>query len=287
MSSLDFEQDPTQRLVEIGAHLKEMRRQHAMSLEEISASTMIPTRLLNAIEEGNMDKLPEPVYTKGFIRRFADALGLNGENLAESFPIHSAHPLPSYQSGAGKLKAGLRPIHLYILYVLMIIAAGAGLSYVNRQAAQTLGGATPTPNPSQVQGQVQPVTPASSPTATGQTAAVTSKPASAAKPTKAPKSPTATAPTTTSAAASTPTAAAPVRVDLTLKQDAWVEIVVDGKTSYEGILAAKTNKTVTAKQKIVIHSGNAGGVMVSANKKPAKVMGEVGSLKSLVVDRNT
>ena len=289
MSSLDFEQDLNQKLVEIGAHLREIRHQHNMSLDEISASTLIPTRLLHAIEDGNMEKLPEPVYTKGFIRRFGDALGLNGITLAEGFPI-TAKPLPQYKAKpGGRLKAGLRPIHLYLFYILMIVAAGVGLSYLNKQSTQTLGGSpqtlnqlqdlSPTPAASSMSPQLATGNkhrPANSPSAAVTATPLRSSAPNTASAVEAPK-------LTTNRTTTVP----PVRVDLTLKQDAWVEIEVDGQTKYQGLLKAKTNKTVMAQEKIVIHSGNAGGVLISANEKPAQPMGELGTLKSLTVDRNT
>jgi cytoskeletal protein RodZ len=301
MSSLEYEQDLNQKLVEIGAQLKEIRHQHDLSLEEISAKTLIPTRLLKAIEEGKMEQLPEPVYTKGFIRRFGDALGLNGATLAESFPVVTK-PLPKYEAQpGGRLKSGLRPIHLYLFYILVIVAAGIGLSYLNKPATQPLGGETQTLNPSENQDRApafsaSPAT-ASSPSP-GQRSTVASQPLAAASPSSAPQpsgvtstgetpKPSNSSPEVTPKPAVTAPGSARVRVDLTLKQDAWVAIEVDGKTTYEGILKAKTNRTVIGKNKIVIHSGNAGGVLVSANQKPAQPMGELGNVKTLTVDRNT
>lgn len=301
MSSLEYEQDLNQKLIEIGAHLREIRHQHDLSLEEISANTLIPTRLLKAIEEGKIEHLPEPVYTKGFIRRFGDALGLNGATLAESFPVVTK-PLPKYEAQpGGQLKSGLRPIHLYLFYILVILAAGIGLSYLNKPATQPLGGGTQTLNPSEDQGQAPTAsaspTTASSPSP-GQRSTVASQPSTAASPSSAPQpsgvvsagTPKPSNPSsgvTPKPAAPSAPVSAPVRVDLTLKQDAWVAIEVDGKTMYEGILKAKTNRTVTAKDKIVIHSGNAGGVLVSANQKPAQPMGELGSIETLTVDRES
>lgn len=50
--------------------------------------TMIPQRLLQAIEEGDLNELPEPVYTQALIRLSADAIGLDGTELAKRFPIN-------------------------------------------------------------------------------------------------------------------------------------------------------------------------------------------------------
>ena len=81
-----FEEEQSQALAEIGRKLQRFREKHSICLERVAVVTMIRINLLQAIEEGNLAKLPEPVYTQGLIKRYADAMGLNGEQLAESFP---------------------------------------------------------------------------------------------------------------------------------------------------------------------------------------------------------
>ncbi len=70
----------------MGAQLWASRQEKGLSLEEMVALTKIPRRLLQAIEEGNLDDLPEPIYTQGLIRQFADAMGFNGAEFASTFP---------------------------------------------------------------------------------------------------------------------------------------------------------------------------------------------------------
>jgi len=48
---------------------------------------MIQPRVIRAIEAGNLKELPEGVYIRGFLRRYADALGLDGHALASEFPL--------------------------------------------------------------------------------------------------------------------------------------------------------------------------------------------------------
>ncbi len=55
-------------------------------MEEIAVKTFIPLRLLQAIDIGQTERLPEPVFVQGFIRRYADALGLDGWAVAKTFP---------------------------------------------------------------------------------------------------------------------------------------------------------------------------------------------------------
>jgi cytoskeleton protein RodZ len=83
-----------EQLKAIGTRLSEERQKKSISLEEIAAKTYIPQRLLTAIEDANLDRLPEPVFIQGFIRRFADALGLDGMAMSKEFTVDPA-PLPA------------------------------------------------------------------------------------------------------------------------------------------------------------------------------------------------
>ncbi|HEY9662639.1 MAG TPA: helix-turn-helix domain-containing protein, partial [Allocoleopsis sp.] len=90
MDKLDSTQ--IEQLRAIGAYLYEIRQDQARSLEEIAAKTYIPLRLLKALEAGQEQILPEPVFIQGFIRRYGDVLGLDGTALSQQFPIHQAVP---------------------------------------------------------------------------------------------------------------------------------------------------------------------------------------------------
>ncbi|MCU0553001.1 MAG: DUF4115 domain-containing protein [Leptolyngbya sp. Prado105] len=83
-----------EQLKAIGTRLSEERQKKSISLEEIAAKTYIPQRLLSAIEDANLDRLPEPVFIQGFIRRFADAIGLDGIAMSKEFTVDLT-PLPA------------------------------------------------------------------------------------------------------------------------------------------------------------------------------------------------
>jgi cytoskeleton protein RodZ len=91
MGSLDTVQK--EQLKAIGTYLNQVRQEQNLSLEAISEKTYIPLRLLKAIETAQEQPLPEPVFVQGFIRRYADALGLDGVDLSQKFPVHIT-PLP-------------------------------------------------------------------------------------------------------------------------------------------------------------------------------------------------
>ncbi|MGH8001614.1 MAG: helix-turn-helix domain-containing protein, partial [Brasilonema sp.] len=62
-----FEQQRAEVIAEMGAQLRTLRLEQGLSLEQVVMLTRISRRLLQAIEQGNLTELPEPVYTQGLI----------------------------------------------------------------------------------------------------------------------------------------------------------------------------------------------------------------------------
>ena len=63
--------------VEFGASIREMRRAHNRELADVAATLKIRQVYLQAIEDGRFGDLPGPTYATGFIRAYADYLGLD------------------------------------------------------------------------------------------------------------------------------------------------------------------------------------------------------------------
>lgn len=270
---LDSEQ--TQRLAEIGDQLRQTRQQHSLSLDMVATYTRIRSHLLQALEEGSIDNLPEPVYTQGLIRRYGDALGLNGEELANFFL-----PEPPQETVQSKISVlavpQLRPTHLYLTYILLIICAINGVSYLNKSSnlATVSGGNLTAPSPqapnnplreavvnAQTQAQSRLV---SSPSSSNSVVTTVEKP-------QTPQS-------------SKPTEEKEMQVEIVVKDESWVLIEVDGKTEFEGVLSGGTERSWKAKEKLVVVAGNAGGVLVTVNNGQAKRLGEPGTVEEVVFE---
>jgi cytoskeleton protein RodZ len=70
---------------QVGAILRRARNRRKVELSEIEAATRIRLRYLKAIEDEEWDVLPGGVYTRGFIRTYANFLGLDGDRLAADY----------------------------------------------------------------------------------------------------------------------------------------------------------------------------------------------------------
>ncbi len=239
------EQLRAEKLASLGGQLWVKRTEQGLSLDEMVVLTMIPRRLLQAIEEGNLNDLPEPIYIHGLIRQFADALGLDGAEFAKSFPIGSnrVNLTPGWKpTPFGRV---LRPVHLYVLYIGLIVCSVNGLSRLLNNAVIEANNSQSTEK-----AEIQPK----------QTPTVQIQPVS-----------------NISSNAQT------VQIGVTLKEKSWIRVVADGKTQFEGELPEGTQRTWKAQDQLTVRAGNAGGVLVSVNKEEAKPMGDIGKAKEVIV----
>ncbi len=321
MEKLDAAQ--LDQLKEIGAHLQQVRQSQSRSLEEIATKTCIRLPLLQALEAGHGQVLPEPVFVQGFIRRYADLLGLDGTSLARTFFVNRGmviNPEPPIKSSAEP--AYLAPPRVAPLqkakfseskfaeskpleskpaeskFAPLSSAFGQeGRSLFQSKgayavyallAALTLGGIvrsffTAAPSPVTA-GSTTADSTASSPT-------IAKPPAPSVKP--AAPSPAAqvsptfpveiASPTPSPSPESAAISNAPVSVAMRFIDAAWVQVLVDGQVDYEGTLPKGTTRTWSAKRQITVLSGNAGAVSLSANNGASKLMGSLGDVKELTV----
>ena len=76
---------PQKQVNKVGALLKEMRLQKGLKLPEIAKRLCIRKFYLEAIEESDYKEIPPFPYGIGFIRSYADYLGLNSSNIVELY----------------------------------------------------------------------------------------------------------------------------------------------------------------------------------------------------------
>ena len=69
----------------VGDILRRERERQNLSIKDIEQSTSIRALYIEAIENGDYDKLPGTVYAKGFIKNYGNFLKLNGDDLSRHF----------------------------------------------------------------------------------------------------------------------------------------------------------------------------------------------------------
>ena len=72
-------------MFEIGTSLREARARREATLAQAEQATKIRGKYLRALEEERFDILPSQTYVKGFLRTYADYLGLDGQLYVDEY----------------------------------------------------------------------------------------------------------------------------------------------------------------------------------------------------------
>jgi len=72
-------------MFEIGSSLRAARMRQELELSQAEHDTRIRAKYLRALEDERFDVLPGPAYTKGFLRTYADYLGLDAQPFIDEY----------------------------------------------------------------------------------------------------------------------------------------------------------------------------------------------------------
>src|ERR1700757_241941 len=72
-------------MFEIGNSLRDARLRQGLDFPQVELATKIRGKYLRAIEEEQFDVLPAGTYVKGFLRAYAEFLGLDGQLYVDEY----------------------------------------------------------------------------------------------------------------------------------------------------------------------------------------------------------
>lgn len=72
-------------MFDIGASLREARTRRGLSLDDVTAGLRIRERYVTALEEERWELMPGEAYAKGFLRMYAEFLGLDGSLYVDEY----------------------------------------------------------------------------------------------------------------------------------------------------------------------------------------------------------
>ena len=124
----------------LGEKLKKLRSDKRISLGEVSRSTKIQAVYLEYLEEGSYDKLPADVYVRGFLRSYADFLGVDERIMLKLYNKEKGIKKNLDKDSASKAKKK-KPINISsfvftpqkIIIVAVTILALLGLFFLYRE----------------------------------------------------------------------------------------------------------------------------------------------------------
>ncbi len=83
----------------VGAMLRQARLAAGMEISDVANRLRIKDRQILAIEDGAFERIPGHIYAMGFIRNYAELLGLDGRDAVERFKAETGHA-----GGTGRLE---------------------------------------------------------------------------------------------------------------------------------------------------------------------------------------
>ncbi len=303
-----------------GDKLKREREMRGITLEEISEATKIGTRSLRALEEEHFDQLPGGIFNKGFVRSYAKFLGLDEEQAVADYVTATNEVGTSTQTQMQALaeeadrKRAIREAAqgggtggMMAAVIAIVVIAGIGFGgfkawQFKKSQRETIEAVQAAPR-KQAPPPVQVLTAATNDTtATSTDATATTLTPTASTTAAVPAANSAATPGTSSAppaSSATPAATAPktaatdkkpefaIVVSIKATKKAWVKVTADGKTIYQD----QMDPDIFSKKEVALHAndkmsmviGNAGGIELVVNGKPAGTLGSDGQTRSLTI----
>ena len=284
--------DPTiaaAAFAEIGQKLCSQREVLGLSLEDVERHTHLRTFFLKALEAGDYDQLPSPVQGRGMLSNYAEFLGMNPEPLLLRFADGLQARLAARQAAARSKQPRAEPLpprppstlrrifstEVLVGGSLVILLVGFALWAAIRIFA--------------IRDEQQPA-----PTAPSIAAVLLVTPTG--EPSPSPLPPTSTIPVPPTAMAqpaegTTPEAQPPppgleaVQVYITVRQRAWIRVLVDGEVAFEGRVAPGSAYQYSGEDKVEILTGNGAAIQVFFNQQDLGVMGLLGQVVHQVFTR--
>jgi cytoskeleton protein RodZ len=280
------EGDESRGEAEIGRLLEHRRKERGLTLEEVEQATKIRKRYLTGLERENYAILPDAVYARGFLKTYANYLGLDGEALSRRLKSsirtrrergidYDPNPesdfekpliTPSGLRGAQKRKVTTSAIVTLLVAVLALAAVIGALYFVGR-GAQVSKERNPPSGESPPRQEQQNVAGRENAPEAGSTKEVAGGSKGTAGEAEKP----------TVSKQSAPPDTLRVLVSVT-ELPSWILIRTDGTTAYEQVAQPGFSQTFEAEQQLYIKSGNAGAVRVEINGQDAGALGGSGEI---------
>jgi cytoskeleton protein RodZ len=275
-----------------GDRLRREREMRGITLDEITESTKISRRHLEALEGEHFDQLPGGVFNKGFVRAYARFLGIDEDQAVADYSAASNEqpeaenkfPLEIHEQPNRELnpRSSKFPL-IFAVAALAGVLVGYGFWVKSKPHNSVSIESTRPPANAATEPQPTDTNPQSAISSTRDSTndsvpAIKQAPAQVAAASQPGEQNSHSAP---AESAETPAARNAFSVQIVAKEDSWVSIVADGKSVMERVLAADKHKNIKAGKSLILRTGNAGGIEVSFNGRPLGALGNENEARTL------
>jgi cytoskeleton protein RodZ len=207
-----LETDNAAGAARVGANLREVRERLGWKLPDVAAELRIRLPYLEAIERGELSALPGTAYQTGFVRSYAQMLGLDPDEILRRFRAEGMGVPPKAElSFLAPVPDRAVPTNALVMVGVVLVLVGYGLWYYHSAHERRLADMVPAV-PAELEPLALPPKPAAPPVS--KPAATPAKPVVAQTPAPAVAAPAASAQTSPAPAApatAAPPVAAPVQ----------------------------------------------------------------------------
>jgi cytoskeletal protein RodZ len=243
-----------------GAYLKKTRIEKGLSIEDIMDYTRISKYVLQQIEEVNASKLPEAVYLKGFLKSYAQAMGIDPSDVLERYKRYISKDEEKKERDREKkhIPNNQFPFMKLIGFILVIvIVAGSLIVIVSHRDSEKNTSESTVALPSEPS--------ATAPEATS-SAPATDVPAKA-----------------TTDGQESKAADGGLSLEVICVEPTTIKISVDDGAPEEHTLNPQDHLGLKAEETYNILIGNACGVHLFLNKKPVNIPGKCGQSVNMLL----
>lgn len=261
--------------------LRVERERRGLQRQQVADELHVDAKTIEALEAGRFESLGAPVYARGHLRKYAELLGLDAEQLLSSYGQQDREPPALVPITPAVLSRHEVPVTLVSALVVGVVVIGtAWWALTERKSVvPPVPTSAPAPTPTQELAAAvadatvvdEPATPAAVDTATIAAPAI-SPPAKPSRP---------------ESAAEHVSAGTPVRLRLSFSADSWVELYdADGQRIFFDLGPANSVRSFTAKAPVRVFLGNAEGVQLELNGQSVALPEQVirGNVARFTVD---
>ena len=242
----------------VGARLREAREKRGVSLRQIAVSTRISVMSLEALERSDLSRLPGGIFTRAFIRAYAQEVGLDPDRTIQDFIAElppeaaSATAHSTAVEDGEKLESDRRAVATALRLVLISLPIVVLIVYYGSHRAPL----SEAPSSEASPGSLAP--------------SVESQPASPPEPVPSAPEPPAAPPVALQTAG--------ITIELAPTGACWVSVTADGRQVFAGLMNAGERRVVTAEKQVALSVGDAGALAYTLNGRKGKSLGAAGKI---------
>lgn len=253
-------------MASLSEKLRRERELRGISLKQISEETKIGVRFLEALEENKLELIPGEFYRRSYLRAYARHLGLDEDRAVNAYLYSRGEDREEAETQAPASDAGAPSWPIWVAGLVLLLGAGFLLTRSNGAANESVPPSAEAPR-----AEATSLEPGSEPETTDRPRVPSAE--------LVPESALANGASPPPVAAKATDPSAPLRLVLAVTEPCWLEIRADGVVVASGLKEEGFRQALSAHDEVKLWLGNAGGVSLWVNERPAKPLGRDGQVR--------